>query len=212
MGRAQAPHRLTSRWCSFFNPLFKRSKLHCLDICLTWYLWHVKVWWECLHWQSTPRYATIPGPILFKRSRLNYLHVCWRVICDIYKFDYGTHLQGVNTTQVCTIPILICWHVVSVLLNIWWWCVGTSPNSSSIPTHCTCGQGLCLWSLTFLSSALVCDLLPRLLFHGFAKGALPEESLGHNFEDHCLDDTGLIWCLSYPSEEAPLIPGRYVSW
>jgi len=100
VGCAQAPHRLASRWCPFFNPLFKWSQLHCLDICLTWYLWHVKVWWQCLHRQSTPRYATIPGPILFKRSRLYCLHVCWRVVCDIYKFDDGTHLQGLNTTQV----------------------------------------------------------------------------------------------------------------
>ena len=29
---------------------------------------------------------------------------------------------------------------------------------------------------------------------------------------HCLEDTRLIWCLSYPSVGAPLIPGRYVSW
>jgi len=46
----------------------------------------------------------------------------------------------------------------------------------------------------------------------FAKGALPEEYLSHNFDEHCLEDTRLIWCLSYPSEGAPLIPGRYVSW
>jgi len=42
------------------------------------------------------------------------------------------------------------------------------------------------------------DLLPRWLFHGFAKGALPEEYLSHNFDEHCLEDTRLIWCLSYP--------------
>jgi len=54
-------------------------------------------------------------------------------------------------------------------------------------------------SLSFLFfSALVCDLLPRRLFHGFAKGALPEEHLSHNFDEQCLEVTGLIWCLSYP--------------
>ena len=37
---------------------------------------------------------------LFKWSRLHCLHVCWRDICDIYKFDDGTHLRGLNTTQV----------------------------------------------------------------------------------------------------------------
>jgi len=54
------------------------------------------------------------------------------------------------------------------------------------------GLGLCVFY------ALVCDLLPRRLFHGFAKGALPEDYLSHNFEKHCLEDTRLIWCLSYP--------------
>jgi len=44
------------------------------------------------------------------------------------------------------------------------------------------GLGLCL----FFSSALVCDLLPRRLLHGFAKGALPEEYLSHNFDEQCL--------------------------
>jgi len=83
---------------SLVDPLFKRSRLHCLVVCLTWYLWPIKVWWRCLHRQSTPGYATIP--IWFKRSRLHCLHVCWRAICDIYKFDDGTHLQGLNTTQV----------------------------------------------------------------------------------------------------------------
>ena len=70
------------------------------------------------------------------------------------------------------------------------------------------GLGLCFFSV------LVCDLLPRRLFHGFAKGALPdsEEYLSHNFDEHCLEDTSLIWCLSYPSGGAPLISGHYVSW
>ena len=34
---------------SLCDPLFKRSRLHCLDVCLTWYLWHIKVWWQNLH-------------------------------------------------------------------------------------------------------------------------------------------------------------------
>jgi len=46
----------------------------------------------------------------------------------------------------------------------------------------------------------------------FAKGTLPEEYLSHNFDEHYLEDTRLICCLSYPSGGAPLIPGRYVSW
>ena len=74
------------------------------------------------------------------------------------------------------------------------------------PLHAR-GLGLCLFF-----SMLVSDLLPRRLFDGFAKGALLEEYFGHNFDEHCLEDTKLIWCLSYPSGGAPLIPGRYVSW
>ena len=78
----------------------------------------------------------------------------------------------------------------------------------SLPITCALSR-----SLSFFS-ALVCDLLPRRLFHGswIAKGALPEEYLSHNFEEHCLEDIGLIWCCSYPDGGAPLIPGRYVSW
>jgi len=45
----------------------------------------------------------------------------------------------------------------------------------------------CAWSRPLSSfRALVCDLLPRRLFHGFAKGALSEEYLTHNFDEHCL--------------------------
>jgi len=50
----------------------------------------------------------------------------------------------------------------------------------SLPTACAWSR-----SLSF-SSVLVCDLLPRQLFHGFAKGALLEEYLSHNFVEHCL--------------------------
>ena len=42
---------------------------------------------------------------------------------------------------------------------------------------------------------MVCDLLSRRLFHGVAKGALPEEYCSHIFDEHCLQDTRLIWCL-----------------
>jgi len=70
----------------------------------------------------------------------------------------------------------------------------------------------CVACVLFAFSELVCDLLPRRLYHEFAKGTLPEEYLSHNFDEHCLEDTRLIWCLPYPSGGAPLIPGRYVSW
>jgi len=49
-----------------------------------------------------------------------------------------------------------------------------------------------LWSGIYPFSAMVCDLLPRRLFHGVAKGALPEEYHSHIFDEHCLQDTRLI--------------------
>ena len=35
---------------SLFDSLFKQLRLHCLDVSLTWYLWHIKVWWQYLYW------------------------------------------------------------------------------------------------------------------------------------------------------------------
>jgi len=61
VGRAQAPHRLASRWCPF-DPLFKRSRLHCRDICLTWHLWHIKLWWQYLHRHCGHHPGTLPFP------------------------------------------------------------------------------------------------------------------------------------------------------
>jgi len=48
------------------------------------------------------------------------------------------------------------------------------------------------------SSALVCDLLPRRLFHGLPKAHCQKSILVTIFKEHCLEDTRLIWCLSYP--------------
>ena len=49
---------------SLFDPLFKRSRLHCFDICLTWYLRYMKIWWQHLvptyRVCTAPRYDTIP--------------------------------------------------------------------------------------------------------------------------------------------------------
>jgi len=50
-------------------------------------------------------------------------------------------------------------------------------------------------------------------YHGLAKGTLPEEYLKVTIlTSTAWEDTRLIWCFSYPSRGAPLIPGRYVSW
>jgi len=40
---------------------------------------------------------------------------------------------------------------------------------------------------------------------------IAEEYLSHNLDEHCLEDTRMTWCLSYPSGGAPL-PGNCVSW
>jgi len=75
------------------------------------------------------------------------------IVCIYVDVPFVTYtsLMMVPTCRVytppsyATIPILICRHVVSVLLNIRWWCVSTCPNSGTIPTHCTRGLGLCLF-------------------------------------------------------------------
>jgi len=66
----------------------------------------------------------------------------------------------------------------------------TVVRCSGLSLLCTCGLGLCPFS------ELVCDLLPRQWYQGFAKGTLPEEYLSHHFDQHCLEDTRLIWCFS----------------
>jgi len=74
-----------------------------------------------------------------------------------------------------------------------------------LPRHWYDPYPLHAWSRSrSFFSALVCDLLPRRLLHGFVKSALPEEYLRHNFDEHCLEDISFMWCLAYPSGGAPL--------
>jgi len=61
-----------------------------------------------------------------------------------------------------------------------------------------CGLGVCPFS------GLVCDLLLRCGRELSHECALPEESLGHNLDEHCLEDTRVVWCSTYPSGGAPL--------
>ena len=144
----------------------------------------------------------------------------------------GTHIQGVQSTQVrhhtqidlLTFRVCFVKHMIistqvrhythfdlSTCRPFCW----TYDDHASVlpPTLVRSLPIVCAWSrsLSFFS-ALVCDLLPRRLFHGFAKGAWPEEYLSHNFDEHCLEDNRLIWCVSYPSGGAPLIPGHLDSW
>ena len=50
-------------------------------------------------------------------------------------------------------------------------------------------------------SRLVCDLLLRGGRWLSPECALPEEYLGHNFDEHCLEDTGVVWCRTYPGAQ-----------
>jgi len=81
----------------------------------------------------------------------------------------------------------------------WLWC-------DPYPLHAR-GPKLCLFLVRW---SVICCQDGCLM--AFAKGAMPEEYLSHNFESNAWEDTRPIWCLSYPSGGAPLIPGHYVSW
>jgi len=65
-----------------------------------------------------------------------------------------------------------------------------------------------------LSSGLVYDLLLRGCW-GLSEYTLPEKHLFHNRDVHCLKDTWVAWCLSYPGSSGgaprPFL-GRCVSW
>jgi len=51
-----------SRPLPLFDLLFKQSRLHCLDVGLTWYLWHIKLRWQYLHRQWRRHPGTLPYP------------------------------------------------------------------------------------------------------------------------------------------------------
>jgi len=106
---------------SLFDPLFKQCRLHCFDVCLTSYLWHIRIWWQYLvpTWRvyTPPRYATIPKL------------TCWHVVSLLWNIDH--HHPGT--------PPYPSWSVdMSCLFcQAWWQCVSTSPDSGKIPTPCT---------------------------------------------------------------------------
>ena len=113
---------------SLFNPLFKRSRLHCFDICLTWYLWHLKIWWQ--HLLPTYRVTT------------------WRV-CSV------KHMMMMRYS----------------FPRLWY---------DPYPLHAR-GLGLCLFLVRW---SVICCQDGGLM--AFAKGALLEEYLSHNFDEQCL--------------------------
>jgi len=55
---------------SLFDALFKWSRWLCLDSCLTWYLWHINVWWQYLHHQWRHHPGILP-----------YLTCCVYLLC-----------------------------------------------------------------------------------------------------------------------------------
>ena len=151
----------------------------------------------------------------------------------------GTNLQGLHSTQVrhhTQIDLLTCRvcfvkhmmirtqvrrHHTHLDLTTWYVCAVKHMMimrqyfswlwHDPYPLHAR-GLGLCLYF-----GALVCDLLPRRLFDGFCQRFLPKVNCpksisGTILSSNAWEDTGLIWCLSYPSGGAPLIPGHYVSW
>ena len=121
----------------------------------------------------------------------------------------------VPTSRVSTppryaiIPILICRNVVSVLLNMRMMMRQYIPRLWYDP-YSLHARGLVLCH--YLVRWSVICFQDSCTWFTVTKGALPEKYLSHNFDEHCLEDIRLIWCLSYPSGGAPLISGRYVSW
>ena len=86
--------------------------------------------------------------------------------------------------------------------------------AAPLPTSCPC----CIWSLVYMcglgrcpSSGLVCNLLPRgrrglrLKVHCQRSISFHNHDMLHNHDMHCLEDTGALWCLSYPSGGAPFL-------
>jgi len=61
------------------------------------------------------------------------------------------------------------------------------------------GLGLCPLG------GLVCDLLLRGCRGLLPECALPEEYLGHNLDEYCLEDTWVLWCFTNFSGGAPFL-------
>jgi len=68
-----------------------------------------------------------------------------------------------------------------------------------------------VWSRLLSFWLVVYDLLLRDGRELSPECALSEEYSCHNLDEHCLEDTRVVWCLTYPREGTPFL-GRYVSW
>jgi len=116
----------------------------------------------------------------------------------------------------------ICAYFPKNMMMIWW-CINNSLESGTwvqvsypypLLVHVVLFSLAHIYGLGLGHFSALVSVWPaaKTVLSRFAQGALPEEYLSHNSDEHCLDDTRLIWCLSYPSGGALLIPGRYVSW
>jgi len=122
---------------SLFDLLLKRSRLYCFGMCLTWYLWH-------MIYDDNTYTDTVDTTFVCCHSRLA---VCTCCAC-FAKNMMMMYSQVPRIWYVRVHPIFVSLnkrHVMSVLLNIRWWCVSICPDSGTIPTHCTGGLGLCLF-------------------------------------------------------------------
>jgi len=80
-----------------------------------------------------------------------------------------------------TIPVLLCVYAVSVLLEIWWWCVSNFPET---------GSGVRVWvydkvSVLLVSCSVMCCQDGCFMVR---QKRIAKEYLSHNLDKHCLDD------------------------
>jgi len=158
------------------------------------YLLYSVSWLYLLHLvlrRSTPNADAVDLPLVYCRTRA--LPDFTRYVYFLYSAP--AHSQPVFKCFRCCAPA----HLSQCLLFVH---AGNSSNFkkkvpalSNKPTNklsCeTMYVSVCsLWSGLCAFSELVCDLLPRRLYDGFAKGALPEEYLTDQiFDKHFLKDT-----------------------
>jgi len=84
------------------------------------------------------------------------------------------------------------------------------PDSGTIPTHCMRGSRS-LFSI-FLQCAGLWSAAKMVVWWLSPKVHCPKIISVTILMNNAWEDTRLIWCLSYISGGAPLIPGHYVSW
>ena len=77
-----------------------------------------------------------------------------------------------------SLPMFFCWYMLSCLFLLY-----------------VCRISFCCAGLCSATKAIQLRI---------SKCTLPEDYLGHNFDEHCLEGTLSPWCLIYPSGGAPL--------